>query len=438
MMSQQPKSRRDFLRESALVTAAMAAPTIISSSALGNDQVAAPSNRVSLGVIGYGPRCRYDLASMIELPDVQCVAIADVQATRRDEGKAFVDKHYGTQDCQTYRDFREMFDRKDLDAVLIATGDRWHAPASIMAAEAGLDVYSEKPCGMTVALCQQLADTFDRTGRVFQAGTQRRSVTNFQQAVELAHSGKLGKVHTLHASVYRPVLDNSWLPAEPTPNREKVDWNLWLGTAPWRPFNATYVNGGWRGVWDFDSGAKLLDWGAHTVDLCQWANRSDATTPVEYRPEKDRIVCRYADGVQLILYFLDTPFGERPGWVQELGTCPVRFEGDEGSVEVGDSGGIVIKPQRLADQMPPLPKKVRGLDVTEHARDFINSIKTRKPTRANQQVMRRSHISCFAASIAWTLGRELRLDPDRELFIGDDEANLLLSRPARDPFAEIG
>src|SRR5262249_61350497 len=129
-----------------------------------------------------------------------CVATCDVRATRREAGKKLVDGHYGTNDCALYRDFRELLARPDIDAVLIATGDRWHAPASMMAAEAGKDVYSEKPCGLTIGYCQALADTMQRTGRVFQAGTQRRSVPNFLRAVELVRSGKLGKPHTFYAS----------------------------------------------------------------------------------------------------------------------------------------------------------------------------------------------------------------------------------------------
>src|SRR5207302_8833238 len=158
----------------------------------------------------------------------RCVAIADVQASRRDAGKAMVDKHYGNEDCLVLRDFRELLDRKDIDAVLIATGDRWHAPASMLAAKAGKDVYSEKPCGITIAYCQALDDTIRQTKRVFQAGTQRRSVANFQAAVGLAHGGKLGKLHTLYASVYTPGVQTAWLPAELTPPRDVADWDLWL------------------------------------------------------------------------------------------------------------------------------------------------------------------------------------------------------------------
>ena len=423
-------TRRDLLRCSA--GAVLAAPLFVPAAALGRDDKKAPSERITLGVIGIGPRCTYDLKAMLPFSDIQCVAIADVQAKRREAGKALVDEHYGNKDCVLYRDFRELLGRKDIDAVLIATGDRWHSPASILAAKAGKDVYSEKPCGITIAACQELADVIHREKRVFQAGTQRRSVPNFQKAVELAHSGKLGKLHTLHASVYTPVLDNTWLPTQPEPNRDVVDWNLWLGPAAWRPFNQQYCDGKWRGQWDFDSGARLLDWGAHTVDLCQWANQADDTMPVEYEPTETNIVCRYANGVKLVLDFLKEPFGDRsPQYITRLGTCPVRFEGEDGSVETGDAGEIVATPEALQKEIPEGTKRVTGLDVNAHARNFFDCIRSRKPTAANPDVMRRSHIACHAAAIAWVLQRKLKLDPEKEAFIDDEEANLMRSRPAR-------
>jgi predicted dehydrogenase len=430
MKSNQIFARRDFLLGSA---AAVAAATIVPSTALGRQGATAASDRITLGVIGIGPRCTYDLTSMLKFTDIRCVAIAEVQAKRRDAGKALVDKHYGNSDCMVYRDFRELLDRKDIDAVLVATGDRWHAAASIEAAKAGKDVYSEKPCGITIAACQEMAATMHREQRVFQAGTQRRSVPNFQKAVELAQSGKLGKLKTLHASVYVPTLDNTWLPAQPQPPRDVVDWNLWLGPAPWRPFNQKYVDGGWRGQWDFDSGARLLDWGAHTVDLCQWANQADDTMPIEYEPGEKNITCRYANGVTMILDFLPEPFGKRdPHYITRLGTCPVRFIGEDGWVETGDEGEIVVMPEKLQKELGDTTKRVRGLDVSAHSRNFFDCIRSRGKTNANPDVMRRSHIACHAAAIAWVLGRKLKLDPAQEEFVGDDEANLLRARPARD------
>ena len=425
-------SRRDFLQTTATLTAAASLPAVMTASAAAQSAAATPSEQIRLGVIGIGPRCTYDLKAMLQFDDVRCVAIADVQASRRGAGKKLVDAHYGDSKCELHRDFRELLDRKDIDAVLIATGDRWHAAASILAAQAGKDIYSEKPCGITIADCQRLAETMHREKRVFQAGTQRRSVPNFQRAVELAQSGHLGKLHTLHASIYHPVLENSWLPAQPKPPQDVVDWNLWLGPAPWRPFNQAYVDGRWRGQWDFDSGARLLDWGAHTVDLCQWANQADNTMPISYEPGENNIVCRYANGVKLVIDFLAEPFGDRsPDYITRLGTCPVRFVGDAGWVETGDEGEIVVRPESLASRIPDAHKRVRGLDVSAHSRDFFDCVRSRGTTVANADVMRHSHVACHAAAIAWILGRKLEIDPEKEEFINDEEANRLRSRTAR-------
>lgn len=433
----QGATRRDLLKHSLATGAALSFPMVMPARVLGRGGAVAPSEKLTLGVIGIGPRCTYDLKSMLALPDVQCVAICDVQASRREAGKTLVDKHYGNSDCALFRDFRELLARKDIDTVLIATGDRWHAPASILAAQAGKDVYSEKPCGLTIAACQSLADTMKRTGRVFQAGTQRRSVPNFQSAIQLAHSGKLGKLHTLYASVYTPQVETAWLPGEATPKKDVVDWDLWLGPAPWRPYNKAYVQGGWRGYYDFDSGARLLDWGAHTVDLCQWANKADDTMPVEYEPSSANVTARYANGVKLVIEFLKTPFGDRPGWVQHLGTCPVRFVGDLGWVEVGDSGEIEVNPSSLRAELKDLDKPRSGLDVSAHARNFFDCVKSRGQTAANPTVMRHSHIACHAAALAWLLNRKLTLDPNKEEFVDDDEANGLRSRPVREPWAGL-
>jgi predicted dehydrogenase len=431
----QSSSRREFLKRSIAVAGAAALPTIIPASALGRDGAAAPSERIALGVIGIGPRMTYDLAGVLPKTDVRCVAVCDVRADRREAGKKLVDQHYGNKDCILYRDFRELLARADIDAVMIGTGDRWHAPASILAAKAGKDVYSEKPCGLTIGLCQALDDTMRQTKRVFQAGTQRRSVANFQAAVRLAQSGKLGKIHTLFASVYAPSIETNWLPGEPTPARDVVDWDLWLGPAPWRPYNHAYVDGEWRGQWDFEAGARLLDWGAHTVDLCQWTNNADDTMPIEYETVDNTIVGRYANGVKLVLDCLKEPFGQREGWVQSLGSCPVRFVGEEGSVETGDSGGIEVQPASLKSEIQDVVKKRRpGIDVVEHTRNFFDCVKSRGQPAANSQVMRHSHIACHAAALSWILKRKMTIDPVKEEFIGDDEANGLRTRPARAPW----
>ena len=417
--------RRRFLRTAA--AAAMATPWVLPWSALGRGGIVAPSERIILAGIGIRSRGGYVLSTMLPQPDVRFAAIADVRADRREAVKQTADRHNGDNRCAMYRDFRELLARNDVDAVLIATGDRWHAPASIMAAEAGKDVYSEKPCAITIKLAGRLADCLRRTGRVFQAGTQRRSISNFIHAVKLAQTGRLGNLHTVHASIYQLSDRYDWLPAQPEPPRNEIDWNTWLGPAPWRPYNRSYVDGGWRGYYDFDSGARLLDWGAHTLDLCQWANRADETTPVEFEPldlQGDNVIaCRYSNGVKLIL--------RRTGWLG-LGTCPVRFEGDEGWVETGDSGRIAVSLDSLRADLPA--PTLRGTSTDTHVRDFFNCVKSRGRTAANAGVMRKSHIACHAAAIAWKLGRKLDFDPVKEEFIGDQEANRMRSRSMREPW----
>ena len=426
MDTQSSFARRRFLKTAAT---AIGGPWIVASSALGRDGAVAPSERITLGAIGIGPRGRYVLGCMLNEPDVRFVAICDVQASRRKAVKEMADAKYGNKDCVMYRDMFEVLDRRDIDAVLIATGDRWHAAASILAAKAGKDVYSEKPCGITIADCQELADTVNRYGRVFQAGTQRRSIGNFQFAVDLARSGKLGQLRTVHASIYELRVLHGCLPAEPEPAVDVVDWDRWLGPAPWRPYNSKYVQGRWRGYYDFDSGATLLDWGAHTADLCQWANDADDTMPLSYEPDGGTIHAQYANGVKLVM----RPGGFRnEGQWLGLGTCPVRFKGDEGWVETGDKGSIECHPKSLLAERNILVEK--GTYPAQHTRNFFDCIKSRKLTASNADVMRHSHIACHAAAIAWMLGRRLTFDPVSETFINDEEANRMRSWAKRAPW----
>lgn len=418
-------TRRSVLK--ATLAAAITAPWIVPAHVLGGRGKIAPSDKIVLGGIGIRNRGTQVLNTMLPQPDVQFVAIADVRADRRAAVKQLADKQNGDSDCKRYRDFRELLARDDIDAVLIATGDRWHAPMSMYAAEAGKDVYSEKPCAISIELAQRLAETVKRTGCVFQCGTQRRSISNFIHAIKLAQNGMLGNLQTLHASIYQLEDRHDWLPAQPEPPKEVVDWDMWLGPAPWRPFNQAYVDGRWRGFYDFDSGAKLLDWGAHTLDLCQQAAGADGTTPVEYEPldvKDDNVIeCRYQNGVKLRL--------RKNGWLG-LGTCPVRFEGDEGWVETGDSGRMMVSLDSLRAELPD--PTIAGTTPSTHTRNFLDCVKTRGKTACNEDVMRKSHIACHAAAIAWKLGRKLTFDPVKEEFVGDEVANRMRSRAMRPPW----
>ncbi|MDO4586538.1 MAG: Gfo/Idh/MocA family oxidoreductase [Planctomycetia bacterium] len=424
-------SRRSFLATSFAAMGTVAAPLIIPGYVLGKDGAVSPSNQITLGGIGINHRGGYVLGYFLNEPDVRLLAISDVRRDRREAVKQMGDSKYETTDTDMYRDFREMLERSDIDAVLIATGDRWHAIASIYASQAGKDVYSEKPCALTMDLCRSLAETMNRNKTVFQGGTQRRNVENCRFACELARSGKLGKIHTVHASIYSLCYRTDWYAAEELPDRDEIDWDLWLGPAPWRPYNKRYILGDWRAHYDFDSGARLLDWGAHTVDLCQFALGKDGTTPVRFWSEGKRVFATYADGVQLVM---------RPDNWLGLGTCPVRFEGTEGWVEVGDSGNIVVSPDSLRPSINKIIRKDADnrLSVGEcprnHVRNFLDCVKTRDLPACNQIVIRSSHVTCHAAALSWMLQRELEFDPERELFLNDDQANRMRKRALREPW----
>ncbi len=410
-------TRRSFLK-----TAAPAgAPLIVPASALGRNGAVAPSDRVTLGGIGIGPRGANVLNDFLEQPDLRFLAVCDVRNERREAVKSLADNRYGNRDCAAYSDMFELLARPDIDAVLIATGDRWHALASIFALKAGKDVYCEKPCSLTIAESRALADTARRYRRVFQAGTQRRNIANFVLAVELARSGKLGKLKTLHANTLDPRTTHDWLPPEPAPPRQLVDWDRWLGPCPWRPYNSAYVAGRWRGFWDLHGGG-ILEWGVHTVDLCQWANDADRTGPIEYTPQGNHILCRYANGVHLLMR--DT------GWMG-LGTCSVRFEGELGWVETGDTGKIEAS-ENLRGEI--VQSREPGTRALAHVRDFLDCVRSRRLPRSHAEATARSHIACHAAYIAWQLGRTLRWDPEREEFQGDGEANRMRSRAMREPW----
>ncbi len=419
-------TRRHFLKTTAL---AIGMPTIIPASALGKNGSVAPSNRIVVGAIGIGPRGRQDLNCFLKQPDVQFVAIADVQEARRETVRKMANRHYGNEDCYKCRDMFEVLGRDDIDAVLIATGDHWHALGIILASKAGKDVYCEKPCSMTIRESQELADAVNRYGRVFQAGTQRRNVDNFRFAAGLARSGRLGKIRAVHASILPLGESHDWLPAEPEPGIEAVDWDRWLGPAPWRPYNKKYVLGRWRGYYDFHGGAALPEWGAHTVDLCQWAAGMDETTPVEFEADGGTIHARYANGVKLVMRLAG--FKGEGNWVVP-GTCPVRFEGDDGWVEVADSGKIAAEPAALLKGMPA--GAMAGTDPIKHVRNFLDCVKSRKKPAANADVTRRGHIVSHAAAIAWRLDRKVRFDPVTETFIDDKEANRMCSRARRAPW----
>jgi predicted dehydrogenase len=411
-----------------------AAPLVVPASALGMGGAVPPSDRITVGGLGLGGRGTYVLRSFLSEADVQFLAICDVRNDRREAIKTMADEKYGNRDCAMYSDQNELFARKDIDALLIATGDRWHTLLSILAAKSGKDVFCEKPCSMTIAESRALADTFQRLGRIYQAGTQRRNGANFIWAYEMARSGKLGKLQTLHAEAgpgnrWAPLTKHDWLPEEPEPSPQVCDWDRWLGPCPWRPYNAEYVKGRWRGYFDFHGGG-ILEWGSHTVDLCQWAGGVDETAPVEYEPRgmgadtPYSIECRYSNGLRLML---------RDSGFLGLGSCHIRYEGDSGWVETAD-GGKIEGSENLRAERPSISAEEAGRATANHVRDFLNCVKSRRQPRSNALAAGQAHIASHAAYIAFQLGRKLLFNPAADTFVGDQEANRMCSRAMREPW----
>jgi len=425
-----PATRRQFLKTAGRAGLALGIPTIIPARALGRDGAVAPGERIVLAAVGIGGRGSYDLSVVLQEADVQCVAVCDVQKAARERAKAAVDQRYGNTDCLACIDFRELLARPDIDAFLIATGDRWHTPLAALAMTAGKDVFSEKPSTLTIAEGQALVATARRYARVFQTGTQRRSEGPFVLADQLARGGLLGKVHTVYAHTLPFEMRRDWLPAQPEPPRDELDWDLWLGPAPWRPYNPGYLGG--CGAWlnYFDFGTGVAGWCSHTICQCQGAIGADLTSAVSYEyPNNDNaegFIAHYANGVKLVLAC--------GGW---RGSCGVRYEGSEGWVSVADgystpdvsSPTLLEQRQRLMQDY--LDESRRPL---HHIRDFLDGVRTRRQPVAHAEVAHRSMSTSHAINISMLLKRNLTWDPEREEFVNDPEANRLRSRALREPW----
>jgi len=423
-------SRRAFLRAAG---ALVAAPAIVPATVFGRDGKVPPSERIIFGGIGIGNRGTHDLNWMLPEPDVQFVAVCDPQRARAAAAKNVIDTRYGNKDCKLYHNTPEFLaERTDIDAVLSTTGDRWHALAAILAMRAGKDIYSEKPSCMTVAEGRAVVDTAQRYGRVYQAGMQRLSEGNFAFCDEMARSGRLGQIHTVRAHIApwdAAELRHDWLPAEPLPAKEEVDWDAWLGPCPWRPYNAAYVRGGWRGFYDFHTSC-IGEWGAHTFASCQVAIGCERTAAVEYHyvnnDSGDGMVTVFANGVKMVL--------QREGW---RGSCGVRYEGTEGWVACADgySQPDVSNPAMLSDFKKLVGDYMaRTQRPMSHMRNFLDCIKSRHKPVADEEVMHYSMATVHAANVSMWLKRDVRYDPVKERFVNDPDADRLLSRAMREPW----
>jgi predicted dehydrogenase len=431
------------MRRTAFATgAAFALPLIVPSRVLGLGGEVAPSNRITIGFIGTGRQATYaNLPGFLREPDAQAVAVCDVDSWRMENAHKLVESHYAAQQtsgsyrgCTTFRDFRELLARKDIDAVMISTPDHWHVPMAIAAVKAGKDVGCEKPLTRNIAEGRKLADLVTKEKRVFRTDSEFRSNKTFHRAVELMRNGKIGKLQRIITATPKdPTLD----PQLDMPVPPELDYDMWLGPAPKaaytekrvHPRNDAKARPGWICIRDYADG-MMANWGAHLNDIAMWANDTERTGPVEvqgtgkYPPRENlwnvilefEVHFRFANGVQLTCK-TDKPF--------------IRLEGSEGWIQVGYPNDITTQPESLLSWKPgrndlALPYK------TSEKRDFLDAVKSRGQTQGDAEVGHRNTSLCHLGLAAIDLGRKLKWDPAKELVISDDEANKRLQpKPLR-------
>jgi len=439
LMSKNKLSRRGFLKSAATAAAGVITfPYIVPSSALGKADAVAASSRITLGFVGVGDHgTRVNLKNFLGNPDTQVIAVCDVDSSHREQARQMVNEKYANQDCAAYNDFRELTGRDDIDAVIVSTPDHWHVPVSIAAVRAGKDVYCEKPLSVTVAEGQALSDAVGRYGRIFQTGSEFRGAYNFHRAAELVRNGRIGKLHTIR--VYLPM--NPDFPGDPTPMPvpKELDYDMWLGPAPFTPYTKDRVHFNYRWILDY-SGGLICDWGAHLVDQAQWANETEYSGPVEiqgagkYLSEglydtavKFNVEYKYANGVTLVC-------SDKYPW---LGGS-IRYEGCEGMIFARYSG---YHGRDITAEPASILKSVIGVDEIHlytcsggPERNFLDCVRTRKLCYYPAEIGHRSVTVCHLGNIAMLLGRKLRWDPDKERFDNDRQANRMLSRAMRSPW----
>jgi hypothetical protein len=451
-------ARRDFLKASA---AAISLPWWAPSTVFG---AAAPSNRIHVGVIGNGNQATIDLPAFLGQPDVQVVAVCDVNTGSRgykspdqflgrkpaqERVNAFYAKKTmsGQYDgCDAYNDFREVVGREDIGAVALVVPDHWHAPMTVLAAEAGKDVYCEKPLSLTVRHGRAMVEAIRRHERILQTGSHYRSSLANRHACELVRNGRIGKLKRIETSV---IPNNAVSPGpgwKPMPVPEGFDYALWLGPAPDAPYHKDRCLYRFRFILEY-SGGQTTNFGAHSNDMARWGAGHDDTLPVEIEdlgaefpepgslfttPTKIHFRALYADGVELICKtanpFDGCRFVGTEGWVQTDG---IKVWSDPASLAKS-----VIGPNEfhLPVSNPSRKKNDRAAYIPDHVRNFIQAVKTRQDPIEPVEIGHRTAALCHLGNIAMRLHRKIRFDPVKEQILGDDEANALLDRPMRAPW----
>ena len=423
-------NRRIFLKQAGLLTAAA---SIIPATAWSGNAGTMPNDNIQLGMIGVGKRGGGLLRSFLNSPGNRIVAVCDVDDNKLQRAVSgvndFYDQKSGTSnsDCSAYRDFREVLARKDIDAVVIATPDHWHAIPVIMAAEAGKDIYGEKPLSLTLAEGRAMTNAVRRFDRVFQAGSQQRSDSKFRHACELVRNGYIGDIVKVNISIRTGFYP---FPAVcelgPEQKLPELDWEMWQGPAPRRPYNAILAppisfDGypAWRNYRDY-SGGGMTDWGAHHFDIAQWGLGMDTSGPVEAMPpSRDRklLTYRYANGV-----IMETDFESNY----------ILFTGTDGWVQVNRDYIRASSPSLLDVKIGP--NEINLYNSKDHIGDWFSAIRKRSTPICDVETAHRSVSVCHLGNLSVQLDRTLHWDPEKEVFINDEQANRMRDRAKNSPW----
>jgi predicted dehydrogenase len=429
-------TRRKFLTSvPAAVAGAVAFPTIVRASALGLGGAVAPSDRIVMAGIGFGMQGPGNMRNFLGKPEVQWVAVCDLDDDILKKAKDTVDTHYGNTSCATYKDYRALYARGDLDAVSIAVPDHWHAILATEAVRAGLDVYGEKPFTHSLREGRALCDAIKRYGRVWQTGSWQRSEENFHRACELVANGRIGKIQRVEVG-----LPSGYTDFARTFGQEKIespppglDYETWLGPAPWWPYCKARVHMNWRWNMDF-GGGQLMDWVGHHLDIAHWGLGFERTGPIEVKgtgefpttgiyssARRFWVEAKYANGLPMVL----------AGGYPQI-QSGAKWFGEYGWVWV-DRGGFESQPAHLVSEVIG-PNEKRLYRSRDHYQNFLDCVRSRALTIAPAEVAHRSASVGHLGVIAIETGRTIKWDPAAETIIGDPGAERLLRRAYRAPY----
>ncbi len=445
------KSRRKFIQQSVSAGAIagvelLTNKTANAQTASSSDKVAGANDRIRVALIGCGGQGRGDLRQMLRLKNIECVALCDVDDAQSAEAKKQITEPVGQKPQLVTKDFRKVLEQKDIDAVIIGTPDHWHALPTIMACQAGKDVYVEKPLSISVAEGRAMVNAARKYNRVVQMGTQQRSATHFTQAVDYVKSGKLGKIRLVRAWAYQDWMGN--IPkvpdSDPPPT---VDYDMWLGPATKRPFNKNRFHFNFRWYWDY-SGGLMTDWGVHMIDIAVWGMNVKAPLSTmaiggkygfpddaEETPDTQQVLFEFSDFS--MLWEHATAIGRGP----EARDHGVAFHGNNGTLVV-DRGGwevyseIERKGNARANKMMPMPRQATGNEEYHflHVKNFVECLKSRNKPNSDVETGHNSTMVCHLGNLAFRLGRKIKWDVENEKAVGDAEAQALVNKPYREPW----